>query len=213
LDAIQAQWAFSPHGSVRFLCRPLLNTERSLGAGRLASALFNNDIGLNFFYRKTPALAAVGFDMAGEKLVGYWAEGTYWQDDSSEFFKATCGIDYTLPGAVYLMAEYFHDASGQSDPTSYDYDLIHDGMRATLAQDYLYLSAGIVPNMYLRPAFNVIINLDDRGAVLLPTFFYALLDNVDLTVGGNVPVGDNAAEFRSINPYTAVVYAWLKVYF
>jgi hypothetical protein len=213
VDAIQALWAFSQRGSARLLCKPSWTIDNTLLAGRLASNFFYNDVGLNAFYQNEPDLIAAGIDIAGELLAGYWAETAYWQNDTTEFFKSTIGIDYTFPLSIYTMAEYFHDASGHSDPAQYDYGLLYNGTRSTLGQDYLYLSAGIVPNMYLRPAFNVIVNLDDQGTILIPNVFYAPFDNVDLNVGASFVIGDDVSEFQNIDPYSAVVYSWLKVYF
>lgn len=213
VDAIQALWAFSQRGSARALCKPSWTFDKTLLAGRLASNFFYNDVGLNAFYQKEPDLIAAGFDITGELLAGYWAETAYWQNDTAEYFKSTIGIDYTFPLSIYTMAEYFHDASGQTAPAQYDYSLLYDGTRSTLGQDYLYLSAGIVPNTYLRPAFNVIVNLNDHGTILMPNIFYAPFDNVDLNIGASFVIGNDISEFQNINPYSAVVYTWLKVYF
>jgi len=213
VDAIQVMWAFSQRGSARALCRPSWTFDNTLMAGRLASSFMRNDVGLNAFYQKEPDLIAAGIDIAGELLAGYWAETAYWQNDTTDYFKSTIGIDYTFPLSIYTMAEYFHDASGQSDPNQYDYGLLLNGTRSTLGRDYLYLSAGIVPNMFLKPAFNVIVNLDDQGTILMPNIFYAPFDNVDLNIGASFVIGDEECEFHNINPYSAAAYAWLKVYF
>ncbi len=213
INAIQASWTFSHRGSIRLLCKPLNTFDESFYAGRLATNLLKNDIGINTFYQNNPVLKAAGLDLGGELIFGYWAEAVSWQNDSAEHFKSTIGIDYTLPLSVYLMAEYFHDASGQSDPLQYDFTLIYDDLRSTLARDYLYINAGITPNVLFRPGISAIINLNDRGTTLIPNIFYALYDNVDLNVGANIAFGDAASEFKNINPYDAVVYLWLKAYF
>ncbi len=213
INSLQGLWSFSSRGSLRFLVQPSSTFDQSLYASRLASNILKNDLSLNVYYQKQPELIAAGIDLAGELTVGYWAEAAYWQNDTADFHKLSFGIDYTLPLSIYVMAEYFHDISGQFDPAQYDFNLIYDGLRSTLARDYLYFNAGITPNMFFRPGISTIVNLNDRSLIIIPNIFYALFDNADLNIGAYLTFGDATSEFKNINPYDTVIYSWLKIYF
>jgi hypothetical protein len=198
---------------IRLLCRPRFNLGDGLYAGRFGTNLFKNDIGLNIFYRPAEEQIVFGGDLAGELAAGYWVEGTYTRDDSSGYGKITFGLDYTFPGAVYAMAEYFFDMSGESNPDEYDYQKLISGERGTLGQNYLYLSIALARGLVFSPGLNAVCNLDDRTGIIIPQTSCQPWDNVELSFGVNVPFGSNSGEFRRIAAYDLMVFLWGKVFF
>ncbi|MGB7055812.1 MAG: hypothetical protein WBE28_10875, partial [bacterium] len=95
----------------------------------------------------------------------------------------------------------------------YDYAKITSGERQTLAQQYLYASAGLLYNPFLRPSISTIINIDDQGFMIIPSLSYAILENTEITFGLNYAIGAEESEFRNITQYRGVVYVWVKTYF
>jgi len=211
--AILAGYAPGRLTDIRLLCRPRYNLGDGLYAGRFGTNLFKNDIGLNFFYRPAESQTVFGGDLSGELAAGYWVEGTYTRDDTSGYGKITFGFDYTFPGMIYAMAEYFLDLSGESDPAEYDYQKLIIGDRSTLGQNYLYLSLALSRGLVLSPGLNAVCNLDDRTGVLIPQAVYQPWDNVELNFGINIPFGSRAGEFRRTAAYDLMVFLWGKVFF
>jgi hypothetical protein len=155
----------------------------------------------------------VGGEIAGEILLGYWGEMSFTWDDTVDYSKISLGIDYTFPLTIYAMIEYFFDGSGEDDPEFYDYARITSGERQTLAQQYLYMSAGLVQNPFLRPTVSSIINLIDGGVILIPHVQYAIFDNMEISTGLNYTIGTEDSEFRNITTHRGAAYIWVKVYF
>lgn len=198
---------------IRLLCQPRFYPADIRYAGRVGTNLLKNDLGLNAFYQPEERIWVAGADLAGELLVGYWAEATITREDSLHYFKATLGADYTFPGMVYALAEYFHDQSGEKDPADYDYQQLISGERSTLGQNYLYLSLTLARGLSLSPGLNVAGNLDDRSGILMPQVSIQPWDNTDLNLGMIVPFGAETGEFRRVRGFDAMAFVWAKVYF
>jgi hypothetical protein len=198
---------------IRLLCLPRFNLSDIRYAGRFGTNLYKNDIGVNIFYRPADAQTVLGGDLAGEFGAGYWAEGTYTRDDTASYGKLAAGLDYTFPSAVYAMAEYFYDQSGEHDPGRYDYQELITGARSTLGQNYIYLSIALARGLVLSPGLNAVCNLDDRTGILIPQTGYQPWDNVELNFGASVPFGLRSGEFRRTAAYDLMIFLWAKVFF
>jgi hypothetical protein len=211
--AILAEFAPGRLTDIRVLCLPRYNLNDATYAGRFGTNLFKNDIGLNVFYRPKESQTVLGADLAGEIAAGYWVEGTFTRDDTSGYGKIAVGLDYTFPGMVYVMAEYFFDMSGESEPDEYDYQKLLSGSRGTLGQNYLYLSLALCRGLVLSPSLNAVGNLDDRTGIIIPRTTCQPWDNIELNFGVNVPVGSRTGEFRRAAACDLMVFVWGKVYF
>jgi hypothetical protein len=211
--AILAGYAPGRLTDIRLLCLPGYNLNDATYAGRFSANLLKNDIGLNVFYRPAEAQSVLGGDLIGELAAGYWVEGTYTRDDTSGYGKFAVGLDYTFPAAIYAMAEYFHDMSGESDPDAYDYQRLLAGERSTLGRNYLYLSLALSRGLVISPSLNAVCNLDDRTGIIISQVIYQPWDDVELNFGVNVPFGFRSGEFRRTASYDLMVFLWGKVYF
>lgn len=211
--AILAEFAPGRLTDIRVLCLPRYNLNDATYAGRFGTNLYKNDIGLNVFYRPDESQTVLGADLAGEIAAGYWVEGTFTRDDTSGYGKIAVGLDYTFPGMVYAMAEYFFDLSGESEPDEYDYQKLLNGSRGTLGQNYLYLSLALCRGLVLSPSLNAVGNLDDRTGIIIPRTTCQPWDNIELNFGVNVPFGSRTGEFRRAAACDLMVFVWGKVYF
>ncbi len=199
--------------SLRAVVVPRYRIKESIAGVRLGTNIVENDIGLNLLHQRSMEKTIAGFEIAGELGVGYWGEFSYTWEDTLHYTKASVGIDYTFPFLLYTMVEYFFDESGEGDENDYDITQIADGTRVTLAQQYVYLSAGLVYNPFFRPVVNGIVNVDDGGIIIIPQVSYALFDNAEIVLGLNIFLGEARTEFRRIVPYDGQGYVWAKVYF
>lgn len=212
-NAVLGYVALGGMTSVRGICLPSYDLGQCFWGSRLGTNLFENDIGVSLMHKSAEEMTITGLEVAGDLIVGYWNELSYTWDDTAQYARATLGIDYTFPAMIYTMMELFYDGSGEDDPDNYDFTRITSGERMTLAQQYLYLSIGVIPNPFLRPSFSSVINLNDRGLVLIPQIYYSVFENAELTLGLNYFLGSDASEFRNLSPYEGQVYIWSRVYF
>ena len=212
-NALLGYLAPSTLTSLRGIIVPYGNIENTLLGIRLGANIAANDIGFTAMHQSSERRTIIGGEITGELLLGYWGELSYTWDDTIDYNKMTVGLDYTFPLMIYTMVEYFFDGSGEDDPADYDYTQITSGERQTLAQHYLYASIGFFRNPFLRPSVNSIINLNDRGAIIIPQLIYSIFENTDLTFGINYSIGPDDSEFRNITPYRGAAYIWIKVYF
>lgn len=199
--------------SIRGIFVPEYTLRESFSGVRLGSNLFENDVGLNVMYRTEPKKTILGAEITGELEVGYWGEFSYTWDDTLDYAKVSIGIDYTFPFMIYMMFEYFFDGSGVSNSDDYDFTKIMQGERVTLAQDYFYVTIGSSYNPFFRPTMNAVINVNDKGFILIPQLYYAIFENTEIITGMNIFIGSDESEFTNTTPYNGALYVWAKVYF
>lgn len=199
--------------SIRGIVIPRFNVKQSIGGLRFGSNLYRNDIGLNVMHQPRPQKTILGAEVTGELELGYWSEFSYTWDNTANYSKVSVGVDYTFPLQVYSMLEYFFDGSGENNPENYDFSKIQRTERVTLAQQYLYISVGSVYNPLLRPTINAIINVNDKGFVLIPQVSYSIFENAEIVSGLNIFLGSQTCEFKRITPFDGQIYIWCKVYF
>ena len=213
INAIHFNLALGSLTDIRLLCLPQFDLKNSASACRFGSNLFKNDIGLNVYYKTSEKKYIIGADLAGELLIGYWAEFTYNKEDTAKYLKTSVGIDYTFPLTIYGMVEYFYDQSGEANPQHYDFTKLLTGTRSTLARQYLFVSFSSIPNLILSPSINSIINLNDRSFILIPQISYQPWDNTQLNFGFYFPIGSAPSEFKNLNGFNGIGFLWAKVYF
>lgn len=199
--------------SIRGIFVPEYTLRESFSGVRLGSNFLENDVGLNAMHRAEPKKTILGAEITGELEVGYWGEFSYTWEDTFDYAKVSIGIDYTFPFMVYTMFEYFFDGSGVSNSDDYDFTKIIRGERVTLAQNYFYVAIGSSYNPFFRPVMNAVINMNDKGFILIPQLSYAIFENAEITAGMNIFIGSDESEFKNITPYDGAVYVWAKIYF
>ncbi len=212
-NAILGYLSMGRFTSVRAVCLPAYNLKKSFAGLRIGTNLYKNDIGLNLMYKALPKKEILGFEIAGDNIIGYWCEAGYTIEDTTNYAKVSLGIDYTFPFMIYSMIEAFYDESGKDNPAEYEWDKIFSGERTTLGKKYVYVTVASAHNPYLRPGFNTIINLDDQSFILIPQVSYSLMENLELTSGLNLFFGSGQSEFRNLVPYNGQLYIWIKIFF
>ncbi|MEO0092902.1 MAG: hypothetical protein ABIK67_01400 [candidate division WOR-3 bacterium] len=211
INAILLNLALSSLTNTRFLFLPQFPLKSSGLACRFGSNLLKNDIGVNAYYQSAKKHLIFGTDLAGELIFGYWGELTYNREDTTQYFKASVGIDYTFPLSIYGMVEYFYDQSGKTNPAHYDWQRLKT--RGTLACNYLYIALSSMPNLIFRPALNSVFNLNDRGFILIPQIAYEPWANTLLNLGLAFTIGSATSEFKKSTGFNEMVFLWAKVYF
>jgi len=212
-NAILGYVSWASMTSLRGIFAPKYDFERSTVGMRFGTNFLGNDVGIDFLYRSAPKMAMLGGEITGEAEVGYWIEFGYTFEDTVDFAKLSIGADYTFPFMIYTMLEFFYDESGADDPSEYDYLKIISGERQTFGKEYLYGSIGLVQNPLFKPSVNAIVNLNDRGLIIMPEIYRGIFENVDLTLGTNIFFGPADCEFKNLFAADAQIFIWLKVYF
>lgn len=212
-NALLGYFSLGSLSNIRGIFIPRGDFRETLTGLRVGTNAIKNDIGITAIHQSSQRRTIIGGEITGELLLGYWGEASFTWEDTMDYSKIAVGLDYTFPWMIYTMLEYFFDGSGEDDPADYDYAKITSGERQTLAQQYLYASIGLLYNPFLRPSISTIINVDDRGFMIIPSLSYSVLENTELTLGMNYAIGSEESEFRNITQYRGAVYVWIKTYF
>lgn len=201
--------------SLRGIINPVDDFKNSLYGLRIGSNIAKNDIGVTIMHRPSQELTIFGGELTGELILGYWGEYSYVMEDTSDHSMLSLGIDYSLPFRIYIMTEFFFDGSGVNNPDDYDFNKILSGERTTLAQHYLYVTLGTLPNPFavFQPSINTLINLDDQSFIIIPQLGLSIFENTEIFIGLNYFMGTNEAEFKNLVPFDGAAYIWTKVYF
>lgn len=184
-----------------------------------------------------------GFNLKSEIEVGYWIEtafikqenylpGGILQLEGNKKWYTTfiLGIDYTfdIGNGLYMMAEYFNDNSGASNPGDYDYLLLFTKRKSMIAKDYLLFMTQYNLSMISSFSLSGIRNMVDDGIILIPGYNYELMQDVSLTAGMYIFLGEEGDEYKppedmlpeniqSLLPVNLnrnfQAYIWLKVNF
>lgn len=212
-NALLGYFSLGSLSNVRGIIIPHGDIESTLAGLRLGTNIIKNDLGITAMHQSSEDRTIIGGEITGELFLGYWIEGSFTWEDAIDYSRISLGLDYTFPLMIYSMFEYYFDGSGVGDPADYDYAQISRGERQTLAQNYLYASIGLLYNPFFRPSISTIINMDDRGYIIIPNFTYSIFENTEITLGLNYALGSEESEFRNITEYHGAVYLWIKTYF
>ena len=144
----------------------------------------------------------IGVDFVGELLgFGVWAEGAYsFLEYDDDFYEFIVGVDYTFESGLYTMLEYNHDSQAESNYKQYD---LNDWMRyfsgetKTISRDQVYGFVQYPATDLLTIGGSIIVSASDKSAAIVPTVYYSIFENVDLTLMGNFYVGDEGKTFSS----------------
>ena len=177
---------------------------------------------------------------------GGWLEAAYvWADafgdrDSigtdSDYLRLSVGADYNFGAGVYLFLEYHFNGAGAADPHDYTRNIITsptayiDGAVYFFGRQYLIPGVTWQATPLTSIAAQALANLNDGSFLVAPYVEYNATDNVYLSAGGYLPIGDNPTavpapsayaanggmipRFNSeFGAYPAQYYAFLRYYF
>ncbi len=144
----------------------------------------------------------IGGDIVGELLgVGVWAEGVYnFFESSEDGYEILTGADYTFESGIYAMIEYHHNSLADSDAEDYD---LNDWMRffagetKTIASDQVYGFLQCPISDMLTVGSSFIVSVSDGSAAIVPAIQYSLFQNIELTLMGNIYIGDQGTAYSS----------------
>lgn len=138
---------------------------------------------------------------------GAWCEAAYvWarafdnrsaDDDHNDYLRLAAGADYQFGAGVYTFLEYHFNGAGVSDPARYTLNAITnptayaDGAVYLFGRHYLIPGATWQVTPLTSVAGQVLANLDDASFLLAPYVEYNVSDNVYLSAGGYLSIGDN----------------------
>ena len=112
---------------------------------------------------------------------------------SDNYIRASIGLDYTFKGTLYTFIEYHFNGAGTVNPNNYIDNLNQPAY--SKGGVYLfgvhYLSPGM--SYQLTPLINiggqVLYNLSDKSAALIPQLSYNIAEDLHLSIGGLLSIG------------------------
>jgi len=144
----------------------------------------------------------LGGDIVGELLgMGIWAEGIYnFFENSENGYEFLVGTDYTFESGLYSMLEYHHNSAAKSDAEEYD---LNDWMRflsgetktVSSAQVYGLIQYPLTDMLIVGSSF--VLSVSDKSAAIIPIVQYSLFQNIELTLVGNIYVGEQGTAYSN----------------
>lgn len=145
----------------------------------------------------------IGADLVGELLgLGLWGEGIYnfMKDDDDNWYEFIVGTDYTLESGLYTMIEYHRNSLGKATHDEYylnDWMRYFVGETKTLAQDQMYGLIQYPLTDLMLIGSSAIYSISDGSFAIIPSIYYSIFENVDLTLMFNIYVGEEDKLFHS----------------
>jgi hypothetical protein len=144
----------------------------------------------------------LGGDFVGELVgMGIWAEGIYnFFEDAEDGFEFLVGTDYTFDSGLYTMLEYHHNSLAKSDNEDYD---LNDWMRfftgetKTITSDQIYALLQYPLTDMLTIGSSAVLSVSDMSAAIIPMVQYSLFQNIELTLMGNIYLGEEGTAYSS----------------
>jgi len=144
----------------------------------------------------------LGADIVGELVgMGVWAEGIYnFFEDSDDGYEFLFGTDYTFESGLYAMLEYHRNSMAESNHEDYD---LNDWMRfyvgetKTIASDQIYGLVQYPLTDMLVIGGSVVLSPSDGSAAIIPMIQYSLFQNIELTLMGNVYIGEEGTAYSA----------------
>ena len=142
---------------------------------------------------------------------GFWLESAYVFTEpfmdvnsaSDNYIRASIGLDYTFKGTLYTFIEYHFNGAGTVNPNNYIDNLNQPAY--SKGGVYLfgvhYLSPGM--SYQLTPLINiggqVLYNLSDKSAALIPQLSYNIAEDLHLSIGGLLSIGKSPINDKLFN--------------
>ncbi len=230
--ALRTEIPLGDLSSLDLVVAPGLRFDEGSAGMRLKSNVFGYDFSVMSARQMNPDRALYGlppkwisgFDVAGDLFdgIGFWMEGAIinrifsGQDmlslDSS-YANFDIGINYTFDNELMIMAEYYYNGLGKESSSEYtagDFSNMFAGEMTGLGQSYALLSLNRGFLDFFKGSMNAIMNINDQSITLVPSIAYSWNDDMDISIGSNVFIGDLDSEFGSLKQ---VAYGEVKGYF
>lgn len=141
----------------------------------------------------------VGGDFAGNLFdAGVRGEGIISAASNqldSNIVKLIFGIDYQFTPQLYALAEYQFNGEGRSDRSRYDLIRLAMGEILNVGRNYLAVHASYLVHPLVSVVASWTRNLDDRSQFVGAAASYSVTDEMSLSVGGQLFLGDDFTEY------------------
>lgn len=180
---------------------------------RAQTQVFGVDAALTLIRSGDIETSIYGLDLRGENLIGWWIEAGYFVSPLKKDKKIVLGFDYTFPlkRGLYWLSEYFYDSSGETDSADYDIEGLLAGRRFTLGRTYFFSMLRYGFSDFLSASVSYIGNWGDGSYYISPTLQYEIGQNVLVSSGLYIPMGNKHGEFNGSS--RNIFFTWLKVNF
>lgn len=180
---------------------------------RAQTQVLRIDMGLTLIRSGMDETSIYGIDFRGENFIGWWIESGYFVSPERKDVKVVLGFDYTFPikKGVYWLNEFYYDESGEKNPADYDYQQLYTGRRFTLGQKYYFSMLSYSFSDFISGSVAYIANWGDGSYILNPALRYEISQNVQVSSGFYIPLGQVDGEFRKDKP--DIFFLWLKINF
>ena len=138
---------------------------------------------------------------------GTWCEAAYvWADafdgrtaesEDMDYLRLSVGADYSVTSGVYMYLEYHFNGAGTNEPNEYFINILSnptayaEGAVYFLGRHYLLPGASWQVSPLTSLFVQVLANLSDGSFLFAPYLEYNATDNLYLSLGGYVAVGEN----------------------
>jgi hypothetical protein len=171
--------------------------------------------------------ALAGFDVTRSiGGAGAWCEASYvwaraFEDlsevvDENDYLRLSVGADYNFGAGVYTFLVYHFNGAGACDPNDYLWNIVANPTAYADGAVYLFGRHYIIPGVMWQATpltslgGQVLANLNDNSYLLAPLVEYNASDNLYLSVGGYLAIGDNPTALDLSAPSSDVVIPLLN---
>ncbi len=226
VNAIRAEIPMGDLSGLSVVVSPGTGLEQTGTGARFKTNVAGYDMSLSFIrvYTADAALLNMperligGGDISGQigdigvfaeaALVNPVYENRKYSDLSHLYAQTDVGCYYTFENGLYVIAEYYFNRPGAADSKDYDLTLLlHTliGDMAGMGRHYCF--AGLTKDFlrYWQFSLNVLGNVSDRSAMLMPSVEYTHTENVAIRLGCSFGIGDKKhSEFGGVNHSAAL---------
>ena len=128
----------------------------------------------------------------------------------SNYVKLILGVDYQFTSRLYGLVEYHFNGEGAKNKFQYDLFRLARGEIINVGRNYLTAQASYLVHPLLNTTVSWTRNLDDRSQFVALVATYSAADEISLTLGGQLFLGDDFTEYWY---YPNAVYIKADVFF
>ncbi len=229
-DALVTELSLGQFTGMSLVLAPTLPMDEASYAARFYTNLYNYDFSVmvgRFSNREV-----YGLDFSGQiGSVAIWGEAALYMDDvraihavadpsspfgfslresRREYVRAALGAQYIFPNTLSFLVEYYYNGKGETKKENYDLGAALTGAEPVLAQNYLFSTVSYEFTPLCNGTFLTAYNIDDGSVLLGPSVDYSLTQNLYLTLGAQIGLGEEATEYGE---RPGLYYLQLRYYF
>lgn len=214
-DALVTELALGEFTGLSLVFAPARAMDEASYAARFYTNFSNYDLSL--VAGRFADKEVYGLDFSGQiGNVAVWGEAAWYDEDDRDryavpdasspfgfsireskdhYLRAALGAQYVFPNTLSVVVEYYYNGKGQMDTDHYDWESAAAGDEPVLSQHYLFATAGYEITPLLMGNFSAICNITDGSVVLAPAVEYSLTEDLYLSAGAQIGIGEPRTEF------------------